>query len=305
MSIKSNINNMTNAVARVKNHVKKEAPKRLDCSSCHYFENGECQKDKTGYHKDCYSPDVNFLKPAISELLEVKCTDTSSINRIAAAILIDLYGGISMDMLKVKYADVYGDVGHEQSGYARICWYVLAHRVSDSDNMLAFMKWFIDYQNGKKHNALKEAKDATKKRMAERYGNLTILFDEERFLVLEKDDYKAIVTPVEQGEDVCWGINTLRYKFIKEGLESFCDNHPKLYSCVTKEPRLFTVDEYKRYKDVLPEENKPFWLDGIVDGSTMFVMCGTPDKKILPMSTLSNNVTLRPIIEIDIRNLDI
>lgn len=286
----------------VKEIVTKCAPKYLNCKSCQFYNDG-CIKEEGGgklqYHH-CYKPNIQIMDKAVKQLLTIKCTSPKSMDRICAAILLDLYAGLSIESLQLKHADVYGDIGHENSGYATICWKFLSKLPID-ESTVALMKWFINFQNGKRHDLLKQAINTTRQRKADSYQADYLTYDKEEFIILEKNEVSAVITPKSAGERVLWGMSTTRDNGIKTALTSYMSQHPELERALLIEPRLFSIPEYKRYQSAIPKEDKPFWLDAIMEGSTLFAMCAGTDKKIIPVSTMSGDVTLKPIFYVDTR----
>ncbi|MCD8109261.1 MAG: hypothetical protein LUE14_04065 [Clostridiales bacterium] len=289
--------------------------KMLDCTSCQNF---RIEKDRcicvkglnddgdeyTGY-KPCYAPSVFFLKPAIHELLGIRVHNDNAQASIGAAILLDLYKGASSDMVQQKYADTYGHVGHEQSGYSKPCRAALNAMVFSESTMM-LRKWFDNFQAQMHSLSTRNASETQAMKSRRRAevidtGQRVFTIGDTEYFVLEQQHLSEgpLVTPLYPETRTKWGLKGNRWdtSLVRKHLDVYVGTHDFLKPYIASYPRLMSVDEYKRFKTILPSWDVPFWLGEVLDGTTVFAMAAM-DGEVQPLCCYSDNVYFRPVFRI-------
>lgn len=287
----------------------------LDCTSCMSFgivkAQCKCAVDKnidgnfTEYKDKCYKPNIAIMRAAASDLLNMRYDNSNSKRSIGASILLDLYAGISEEMIKQKYADVYGHVGHEQSGYKKICLSAL-DALPYTESSAAFRKWFDNYEKEKMRILASKAAQTNSNRkkmlssIVDKNSRIMSIGTEEYF-VLENVNNNMLVIPLNPGIKTAWGLRTNQYNssLVKHLLETYTAGNEYLASVIRSKPRLMSPAEFQCYSEVLPVWDCPFWLDTIVDDTSIFVLAAD-GKNVIPISCHSKDVYLRPILQVKI-----
>ena len=280
----------------------------INCSTCRWCKEDRCEiRYQTAGPKiqECYDPDLPVVTDAIYELTSLRYKATPQISR-GAAILLDLFSGVSEDMIKQKYADTYGQAGYDNSGYARVCEAALCS-LDDTEASKAFRMWYQAYCFRRDKKILKQAMSYGRSRSFKRLTlsvveGKCIFLDREPYTVIHQPEYgqdHLLITPSKPTEKTVWGMkdNSMERSVISEKLDAYVSTRPELKQVLKKKPRLFYMNEYENYKDLIPEWEQPYWVACPVARTNIFVMA-VQGKRVLPMCCYSADVYLRPVFEI-------
>lgn len=80
-------------------------------------------------------------------------------------------------------------------------------------------------------------------------------------------------------------------------LQGYIGTHEFLKPHISSYPRLMAVNEYKRFQSILPPWDGPFWLDEVLDGTTVFAMAAV-DGEVQPLCCYSDHVYFQPVFKV-------
>lgn len=282
----------------------------LNCQTCCYFllkadGQGQCAKggklDKE--FKKCYEPSQFMVKNTISELLNIKCCSENSSSCIGASILLDMYEGIPEEVLRLKHADVYGHVGHDNSGCSRVCQTALME-LSESSSTDAFLIWYEKYQKKCAAEQLRRlsSKNADRRRAKIDAELRSVRMDGTNFVILQSNGNRHMITlkSPNDGFKMKFDYSNNRYQqsYVKRQLENYLENRPQLKKAIVSTPRLLMEEEYRHYMQYLPAWDVPYWLGTRIEGTQLFVLA-VDGENIMPMCVYSNDVFVRPVMWIE------
>lgn len=280
------------------------------CCNCIFVKEAEeekysCAKGGSikGEYQKCYEPSQMAVKGAVSELLNIRCRTTNSDAFIGASILLDMYAGIPEEVMRLKHADVYGRIGHDNTGPARVCRTALAE-LSESDSTNAFLVWYEKYQKKTKAAQLKKASDENKeRRKAKIDASLRqVRLDRTNYVILQTEGNRHLIT-LKAPEDSFkmkfdYSSNKYHCSYIKRQLEYFVQDRPQLKERIISTPRLILEEEYRHYLQYLPKWDLPYWLGTKLDNTQLFVLA-VDGENVIPMCVYSNDVYVRPVMWIE------